>query len=246
MISGLRCRGFSTSIESVAPVSAHVVVALGGGITADGEPQPATVARSRRAAALYRSGGAADRDVGCVRHVRSAPAARGGHGHDRDRHGSGRAPGSITAETRPRDTIGNTVLEHGTAEILDVPGDQQAALRRMVRAEVKKRMGYGLKIYAHESVVIFVCDPIYDLHADEHMRRGPKQWTHFSAVRPRPTSQPRACGGAHGPLNKDHREDTGHGTPLIQSGREHPGCQAASGGCHQGMSFRLLIQGLGR
>jgi vancomycin permeability regulator SanA len=56
MISGLRCRGFSISIESVAPVSAHVVVALGGGITADGEPQPATVARSRRAAALHRSG----------------------------------------------------------------------------------------------------------------------------------------------------------------------------------------------
>ena len=68
--------------------------------------------------------------------------------------------------------IADTVLEHGTAEIFDVPGDHQAALRREVRAEVKKRMGYGLKTYAHESIVIFVCDPIYDLHADEHMRRG--------------------------------------------------------------------------
>jgi len=68
--------------------------------------------------------------------------------------------------------ITDTVLEYGTAEILDVPGDQQAALRREVRAEVKKRAGYGLTTHAHESMVIFVCDPIYDLHADEHMRRG--------------------------------------------------------------------------
>lgn len=33
-----------------------MVVALGGGITSDGEPLPATVARARGAAALYRSG----------------------------------------------------------------------------------------------------------------------------------------------------------------------------------------------
>lgn len=67
--------------------------------------------------------------------------------------------------------ITDTVVEYGTAEILNVPGDQQAALRKEVRAEVKKRAGYGLTTHAHESMVIFVCDPIYDLHADEHMRR---------------------------------------------------------------------------
>ena len=68
--------------------------------------------------------------------------------------------------------IADTVLEYGTAEILAVPGDQQAALRREVRAVVKKRTGYRLTTHAHESMVIFVCDPIYDLHADEYMRRG--------------------------------------------------------------------------
>jgi hypothetical protein len=68
--------------------------------------------------------------------------------------------------------IADTVAEHGTAEIFGVPGDNQAALRREVRAEVKKRTGHGLKTYAHESMVIFVCDPIYDVHADEHMRHG--------------------------------------------------------------------------
>jgi hypothetical protein len=68
--------------------------------------------------------------------------------------------------------IADTVVEHGTAEILDVPGDQQAALRKEVRAQVRKRTGYGLATHAHESMVIFVCDPIFDLHADEHMRRA--------------------------------------------------------------------------
>jgi hypothetical protein len=68
--------------------------------------------------------------------------------------------------------ISDIVLEHGTAEILGVPGDQQAALRKEVRAEIKKRTGHGLTTHAHESMVIFVCDPIYDLHADEHTRRG--------------------------------------------------------------------------
>src|SRR6202035_3054383 len=46
----------AASIGPVSPVNADVIVALGGGITADGELRPATVARARRAAALYRSG----------------------------------------------------------------------------------------------------------------------------------------------------------------------------------------------
>jgi hypothetical protein len=80
--------------------------------------------------------------------------------------------------------IADTILEHGTAEILDVPGDQQAALRRKVRAEVKQRTGYGLKTYAHESMVIFVCDPIYHLHADEHMHRGAEAVDAFLSGKP--------------------------------------------------------------
>ena len=62
------------------------------------------------------------------------------------------------------------VVEHGTAEILAVPGDHQAALRREVRAAVRKRTGHGMQTYAHESMVIFVCQPIYDQHAEEHAR----------------------------------------------------------------------------
>ena len=80
--------------------------------------------------------------------------------------------------------IADTVEEHGTAEIFGVPGDHQAALRREVRAEVKKRTGHGLKTHAHESMVIFVCDPIYDLHADEHMRRGAEAVDAFLSGKP--------------------------------------------------------------
>jgi len=86
--------------------------------------------------------------------------------------------------------VADTVLEHGTAEILGVPGDQQAALRKEVRAEVKKRTGYGLTTHAHESMVIFVCDPIYDLHADEHMRRGAEAVDAFFSGKPVPHQPP--------------------------------------------------------
>src|SRR2546426_593508 len=51
----------------------------------------------------------------------------------------------------------DTVAEYGTAEILGVPGDQQAALRKEVRAAVRKRTGHGMETYAHESMVVFVC-----------------------------------------------------------------------------------------
>ena len=66
----------------------------------------------------------------------------------------------------------DTVAEFGTAEILGVPGDQQAALRKQVRAAVRQRTGHGLETYAHESMVIFVCQPVYDQHAREHARRA--------------------------------------------------------------------------
>jgi hypothetical protein len=80
--------------------------------------------------------------------------------------------------------IADTVAEHGTAEILGVPGDHQAALRKEVRAEIKRRTGHGLKTYAHESLVVFVCDPIFDMHADEHLRRGAEAMDAFFTGKP--------------------------------------------------------------
>jgi hypothetical protein len=67
--------------------------------------------------------------------------------------------------------VTDTILVHGTAEILGVPGDHQSALRKEVRAVVKQRTGHGMESYAHEGIVIFVCRPIYDEHAEEHERQ---------------------------------------------------------------------------
>lgn len=80
-----------------------------------------------------------------------------------------------TPELDPRfllvvQVVTDTVIEHGTAEILGVPGDHQAALRKEVRAAVRKRTGYGMETYAHEAMVIFVCQRIYDQHELEHAR----------------------------------------------------------------------------
>jgi hypothetical protein len=77
--------------------------------------------------------------------------------------------------------VTDTVLEYGTAEILEVPGDHQAALRREVRTAVRKRTGHGMETYAHESIVVFVCRPIYDQHADEHARAAAEAMNRVAA-----------------------------------------------------------------
>jgi hypothetical protein len=88
--------------------------------------------------------------------------------------------------------VTDIVLEHGTAEILGVPGDHQAALRRMVRAAVRKRSSHGMETYARESIVVFVCRPIYDQHEEEHARRAVEAMNNFlsgeqPAAMPSPT-----------------------------------------------------------
>jgi hypothetical protein len=66
--------------------------------------------------------------------------------------------------------ITDTVAEHGYAEMHDVPGDQHAALRRQVRSAVRQRTGHGLQTLVHESMVVFICEPISQQHAAEHAR----------------------------------------------------------------------------
>jgi len=97
-----------SSIEPVVPANADVIVALGGGITADGEPQPATVARARRAATFYRSG-RAQRIVmsGAYGMYDPLPPRAEATAMAEIAVAAGVPPGRITAETRSRDTIGN-------------------------------------------------------------------------------------------------------------------------------------------
>jgi uncharacterized SAM-binding protein YcdF (DUF218 family) len=113
---------FSASIGPVASVSAGVVVALGGGITADGEPQPATVARARRAAALYRSGRAQQIVMSGAYGMYDPPPRRAEATAMAEIAAAAGVPsGSITAETRSRDTIGNLWF---TKPLLGEPGRQ--------------------------------------------------------------------------------------------------------------------------
>ena len=89
-------------------MSADVIVALGGGIAADGRPQPPTVARARRAVELYRSG-RAGRIVMSGSHgmYDPLPARTEAAAMAEIAVAAGVPPGRITAETRSRDTIGN-------------------------------------------------------------------------------------------------------------------------------------------
>jgi hypothetical protein len=67
--------------------------------------------------------------------------------------------------------IAGTVAEHWYAEMRDVLGDQQAALRKQVRSAVKKCTGHPVQTLAHGSLLVFVCEPIHQQHAAERERR---------------------------------------------------------------------------
>jgi uncharacterized SAM-binding protein YcdF (DUF218 family) len=89
-------------------VNGSVVVALGGGIAADGEPQPATVTRARRAAALYHSGRAQRIVMSGAYGMYDPPSPRAEATVMAEiAVAAGVPPASITAEIRSRDTIGN-------------------------------------------------------------------------------------------------------------------------------------------
>jgi uncharacterized SAM-binding protein YcdF (DUF218 family) len=89
-------------------VSADVIVALGGGITSDGGPLPATAARARQAAALYRSG-RAHRIVMSGAHGMFDPPPRRPEALAMAQIAvaAGVAEDDIAIEARSRDTIGN-------------------------------------------------------------------------------------------------------------------------------------------
>ena len=52
------------------------------------------------------------------------------------------------------------------------PGDHHAALRKQVRSAVKARTGHGTQTLVHESMVVFICEPIHQQHAEERSREA--------------------------------------------------------------------------
>ncbi len=107
----------------MSPASSGVIVALGGGITADGEPRPETVARARRAAALYRSGRAQRIVMSGAYGMYDPPPPRAeATAMAQIAVTAGVPPGGITVEARSRDTIGNIWF---TRPLLGEPGGQR-------------------------------------------------------------------------------------------------------------------------
>jgi hypothetical protein len=60
------------------------------------------------------------------------------------------------------------VGEHGCAEIRNVPGDQQAALRKAIRSVVRTQTGQASRTYVFHNAVHVVCQAIFDRHAMEY------------------------------------------------------------------------------
>jgi hypothetical protein len=59
--------------------------------------------------------------------------------------------------------------EHGLAEVVGVPGDQMAELRRTVHQAIKSRLGYPSNTHVHESRLIVDCRQAYSRHAGRRM-----------------------------------------------------------------------------
>jgi hypothetical protein len=68
--------------------------------------------------------------------------------------------------------ITDMVAEHGFAEMWDVPGDQQTALRNAVRTAVRKRTGHGMETLAQGTMVVFACEPIAEVGRMERAREA--------------------------------------------------------------------------
>ncbi len=46
------------------------------------------------------------------------------------------------------------VNEHGTAEIVGVPGDQMNALRQAIRADLRKRFGFSTRTFTQDGLLV--------------------------------------------------------------------------------------------
>lgn len=54
--------------------------------------------------------------------------------------------------------IAQAVEEHGSAEVVGVPGDQLKPLRAAARRELRRRLGYDGKTYVHGDFLLVTCD----------------------------------------------------------------------------------------
>lgn len=82
--------------------------------------------------------------------------------------------------------IAQAVEEHGSAEVLGVPGDQLKSLRAAARRELRRRLGYDGKTYVHGDFLLVTCD-----EATEQVRLDMAQETVKSMPLGIPDGRPR-------------------------------------------------------
>jgi len=83
--------------------------------------------------------------------------------------------------------ITDVVAEHGYAEMWNVPGDQQAALRKEVRAAVRKQTGHGMETFARGTMVTFACEPIAEVSRMERAREAAEVVSNIFTGEPAPS-----------------------------------------------------------
>ncbi len=64
----------------------------------------------------------------------------------------------------------DVIGEHGFCEVHDVPGDQQLALRKAIRANIKANSGHRTETTVIDATLHIHCEAIYAEHAHEYSR----------------------------------------------------------------------------
>lgn len=82
------------------------------------------------------------------------------------------------------------VCARGNAAVEDVPGDQQAALRKAIRTLVRQRTGHGSRTYVHSSTVHVVCEAIHEQHKVAKMKAAAEAMGRFLNGEPAPEGRP--------------------------------------------------------
>lgn len=76
---------------------------------------------------------------------------------------------------------------HGYAEVVGVPGDQMPALRRAVRAAIRKQLGYSSQTFVHGSRLLVSSAEAYAPHAERHLTEAARAMdTYFTDEKPPP------------------------------------------------------------
>lgn len=70
------------------------------------------------------------------------------------------------------DLVVDALRAHGYAEVVGVSGDQMSALRRAVRAAIRKQLGYSSQTFVHGSRLLVSSAEAYAPHAERHLKEA--------------------------------------------------------------------------